>query len=104
MKKTPKYIEYENKTRVELSEDDTPELSEEWFKTAKHGLDGLAELIGEAAVAPLRMRGRPRKKDCKQTLTIRIPPDLIAAIKNSGRGYGNKIENLLREAIAMGKF
>lgn len=105
MKKKPEYeyIEYEDGTRVELNEDDAPELSEAWFKDAKHGLDGLAELIGEEAVAPLRARGRPRKSAPKRTITIRIAPDLIAAIKASGRGYSQRVEALLRDAVNTGK-
>jgi uncharacterized protein (DUF4415 family) len=103
MKKTPQYIEYEDGTRVLLDEDDVPELDEAWFKRAKRGLDGLAEIIGEEAVAPLRKTGRPKSPSPKRNGTLRLSADVWEGLKASGKGYNARVEAVLRDAIARGQ-
>ena len=97
------FIEYEDGTRVELTEDDVPELDKEFFKNAKYGLDGLAELVGEEAVAPLRKRGRPKSDNPKPTLTLRLDAELVAHLKNEVPGYNTKVGKLLNEAWQDGR-
>ncbi|MFO0109708.1 MAG: BrnA antitoxin family protein [Alphaproteobacteria bacterium] len=103
MKKKKQFIEYEDGTRVELDDDDAPELDAAWFKTAKHGLDGLAELIGEEAVAPLRKVGRPKSPSPKRNGTLRLSAEIWDGIKASGKGYNARVEAILRAAIQEGR-
>lgn len=46
-----------------------------------------------------RMRGRPKKPVTKTRLTLRLDADIVAWLKQSGRGYQTKINNILRGAI-----
>lgn len=107
MKKKPKkeeqYIEYEDGTHVLLDEDDTPELTAEWFKNAKHGLDGLSELIGEEAVAPLRKRGRPIIVNHKLPVKIRLDADIVATLRATGKGWQTRLNSFLHKAIEQGQ-
>ena len=72
--------------------------SMEW----KQGLDGLAEIMGEDFVAPLRKRGRPKPAIPKTPVNLRIDADILSAFKNTGRGWQTKINSLLREAVSHG--
>jgi uncharacterized protein (DUF4415 family) len=83
-------------------DEDSPEGTEEWFKNAKRGLDGLAELIGEENVAPLRKMGRPKSLAPKRNGTLRLSADVWSGIKAAGRGYNARVEAVLRDAIAKG--
>ena len=94
-----KYIEYEDGTRVKLDADDAPELDEQFFKNAKQGLDGLAELVGEEAVAPLRKIGRPPAENPKQQVTMRLDADLLAALRASGKGWQTRANDILRDSM-----
>ncbi|MEK6747257.1 MAG: BrnA antitoxin family protein [Pseudomonadota bacterium] len=102
MKKEPQYIEYENGKKVLLDDDDAPEMSEEWFQNAKHGLDGLAELVGEEFVAPLRLRGRPKKKDKKVSLHLRIDKEIADKFRATGKGWQTRLNTVLHNAIDQG--
>lgn len=102
IKKDKKYVLTGLDTDVNLDDDDFPEADAEWFATAKHGLDGLAELIGEEAVAPLRKMGRPKTETPKINGTLRLSAEIWQKIKSAGRGYNARVETILRDAIARG--
>ena len=97
------YIEYEQGRRVLIDEDDAPELDETFFRHAVHGLDGLSGLIGEAAVAPLRRKGRPKLLSPKRNGTLRLSTEVWDGLKASGRGYSARVEAILREALEQGR-
>ena len=86
-----------------VPDDETPEWTEEEFRTAKRGLNGLAELIGEEVVAPLRKVGRPKVATPKRNGTLRLASDLWERIKTSGQGYNSRVEMVLWEAIDSGR-
>ncbi len=53
-----------------------------------------------------RKRGRPAgtvKADAKVATTIRLDPDVLAALKAGGRGWQTKVNAVLREAMQGGK-
>lgn len=109
MKKKKNFIEYEDGTRIELDEDDAPELTGADFKRMRPAKEVLEELWGKKKTAAFLKankakisRGRPKSAAPKEMIAFRLPPDLIAAIKASGRGYGAKVEKILRAAIAKG--
>lgn len=85
-----------------VPDEENPEWTAEMFKNAKHGLDGLAELVGEHNVAPLRKMGRPKSAAPKRNGTLRLSADVWSGIKAAGRGYNARVEAVLRDAIAKG--
>jgi len=82
---------------------ENPEWTAENFRNAKRGLDGLAELIGEQYVAPLRKVGRPKQAAPKSNGTLRLSPEVWAGLKASGRGYSARVDALLKQALAEGR-
>ena len=103
MKKKYESIIKKSLDKEGVPDDETPEWTVKQFKTAKRGLDGLAELIGEEATKPLRKAGRPKSISPKRNGTLRLAGDLWEHIKASGRGYNSRVENILREAVEQGK-
>ncbi len=103
MKNKSESIEYEDGKRVLLSEDDVPELTDTFFKNSKFGIDGLAELIGEVNVAPLRTIGRPKSLSPKRNGTLRLSAEIWDEIKAKGRGYNSRVEDVLRQALDEGR-
>jgi len=101
-KKDKKYVLTGLDAPVNLDDDDIPEMGAEWFASAKYGLDGLAELIGEEAVAPLRKMGRPKSESPKINGTLRLSAEIWKKIKSAGRGYNARVEAVLQDAIARG--
>lgn len=93
----------ENMDKEGIPDEEMPEWSAEEFRTAKRGLDGLASLVGEDAIASLRKVGRPKSVNPKKNGTFRLPADLWKSIKSSGSGYNARVEMVLREAIMHGK-
>ena len=83
-------------------DEDNPEWTQASFKRAKHGVDGLAELVGEKAAAPLRKVGRPKSAAPKRNGTLRLSVDVWNGIKAAGRGYNRRVEAVLRDALARG--
>lgn len=75
------------------------------FKSMKtmYGLDGLASIIGEEAVAPLRQRGRPPVEHPKKRITLRLDDRIITALHAIGKGYNARVEKILLNAIEKGK-
>jgi len=86
-----------------MPDDESPEWTISDFKTAKKGLDGLAEIIGEQRVAHARKIGRPRVASPKKNGTLRLAADLWEKIKSTGKGYNSRVEMVLREALASGR-
>ncbi len=103
MNEKDKKLIMKNIDKEGIPDDETPEWSDVEFRTAKRGLDGLAELVGENIVCTLRKAGRPKVMNPKKNGTLRLSHDLWETIKSSGRGYNLRVENILREAILQGK-
>ena len=53
---------------------------------------------------PLARRGRPAVDDPKKPLTTRLDADVLAAIKATGKGWQTRLNEVLREDVAQGKF
>lgn len=100
IKKSNKYIEYEDGTKIFLHEDDVPELTDEQFKTVSFLRDSFPEL---AAYSARKKAGRPKVDAPKKSKSFKLSQDLIAAIVASGKGYNSSVEAMLREGLAQGK-
>jgi len=85
-------------TRAQI---DPPELGEEWFAKARPAREVLPpELL---AVLPKKPMGRPRVAHPKETLTMRVDADVLAALRSKGQGWQTRVNALLRDAVAAGK-
>jgi uncharacterized protein (DUF4415 family) len=103
-KKPPKKIILHGLDKEGVPDEENPEWTEETFRNAVYGLDGLASLVGEEAVAPLRKKaGRPKSPTPKRNGTLRLTGDIWDRLKASGHGYNVRVEAVLREALEQGR-
>lgn len=83
---------------------DTPELDETFFAQARPA----AEVLGQGFVdAFKRGRGRPRGSVAAQTkekVNLRLDPDVLDALRASGRGWQTRLNDLLRADIEAGRW
>src|SRR5581483_3939272 len=101
-KKKPKkreYIEYEDGTRIELDEDDVPEVTDEWFKKAVK-FDGLPSSL-QRKLRGIQRRGRPPKAASarKVSIHLRLDPDIAKTLRASGRGWQTRVNDALRALL-----
>jgi len=102
---------------------DARELDEEWFAKARPAKEVLppalyAQLTDKskpvvfmhvsdaehaARVEATRKRGRPKLAAPKEKINVRLSPDVLSALRATGRGWQTRIDALLREAMAAGK-
>jgi len=54
-------------------------------------------------VESIRRRGRPKSAAPKEKINVRLSPDVLAALKATGRGWQTRIDALLREAVESGR-
>ena len=54
-------------------------------------------------VRPLVRRGRPPAAVQRPMLSLRVDPDVLAALRATGPGWQTRINALLREAVALGR-
>jgi uncharacterized protein (DUF4415 family) len=73
--------------------DDTPELTDEDFAR------GVWHRGGKPL--PHGPRGRPRSKNPKQPVSLRLDPDVLAHFRRGGRGWQSRINTILRKAAKL---
>jgi len=56
-----------------------------------------------ARVDAIRKRGRPKLAAPKEKINVRLSPDVLVALRATGRGWQTRIDALLREAVAAGR-
>ena len=84
-----------------LTDEDTPEWTAADFARARpiQEVDpGMLEAGSES-----RRRGRPPVDSPKVRIGFRLAPDVVHAIRATGRGYNARVERVLRKALAEGK-
>jgi uncharacterized protein (DUF4415 family) len=74
--------------------DDAPPLTPEM-------LDQAETFEGNAFVR--RGRGRPKSATAKEQISVRLDPDVLAALRAAGPGWQSQINVLLRQALRAGK-
>jgi uncharacterized protein (DUF4415 family) len=72
--------------------EEIPELTEEWFKRATLHIGGV----------PVP-RGRPKLKNPKEPVSLRLDRDVVAHFRRSGRGWQSRINAVLRKAAKLPK-
>ncbi len=82
---------------------DSPELGQAFFANAKPA----TEVLGQHVVAALkRGRGRPAGSVAEQTkakVNLRLDPDVLEALRSSGRGWQSRVNAALRADIQAGR-
>ena len=79
-------------------DDENPEWTQEDIRTARPALEAISELFGAQAAEAIRQRGgRPAKADRKVNQTLRLDPDVLAAYKQTGRGWQAHMNDVLRQ-------
>ncbi len=68
--------------------DDAPELDDAFFAHAE-----IRD--SDKVIRP----GRPRSASPKQSVTLRLDQEVVAAFRQTGRGWQSRINETLREAI-----
>jgi uncharacterized protein (DUF4415 family) len=81
-------------TREDWDDVDSPEATDEQLAQARP----FAEVFPELAESIRRARGRPATGAAKQTVSIRLDPDVIAKFKATGPGWHRRINDILRDA------
>ena len=79
-----------------MPDDENPEWTLERVRRARPALEVIAEMLGPEVAESLR-RGRPAKVDKKVNQTLRLDPDVLAAYRQSGKGWQARINDVLRQ-------
>ncbi len=87
-------------TRADWEAVESPEMSDEEIANDRPFSEALPEL--GAAMEQAR-RGRPPSENPKQMVSIRLDRDLVTALRASGRGWQTRANEILREAMGLGK-
>jgi uncharacterized protein (DUF4415 family) len=74
--------------------DDAPELTEAMLAQAE---------VFEGDTFVRRGRGRPRSAAPKEQISVRLDPDVLAALRAAGPGWQSQINALLRHALRIRK-
>ena len=74
---------------TEADYDEIPEIPDEWF-------DRADLYIGETLIR----RGRPKSESPKQSINIRLSPDVVARFRATGKGWQTRIDAALKEWLA----
>ena len=74
--------------------DDAPELTAELLAQSE-------TFEGDTFVR--RGRGRPKTAAAKEQISVRLDPDVLAALRAAGPGWQTQINTLLRQALRIGK-
>ena len=84
-------------------DDETPELTGEWFAEARPAAEILPALFGSEAAAAMVARhpGRrgPQRTATKVPVSIRLSPEVVAYFKGQGEGWQRRIDEALRSHV-----
>jgi len=103
----------------ELIDDENPELTDEWFARARPAREVLPPAlyaaltdkrqpviirhVSDAEDTARRRGGRPKSAAPKEKINVRLSPDVLAALRATGKGWQTRIDALLREAVEAGR-
>lgn len=73
-----------------IDPDDAPELTQEWFDSADY-------YEGGKLVRP----GRPKSDAAKESISLRLDPDVLAFFRATGPGWQTRINAALRKAAKL---
>jgi len=79
---------------------DNPEWTDANFERAKPARDVLPARLYQAAVKRYRGQRGPQKKPVKQSVTLRLDPEVLATHKATGPGWQSRINDVLRQSLS----
>ncbi len=88
-----------NKPDPEQIDDDLPELDEAFFARARPA----AEVMGEAFMARARRPGRPKSETPKVEVKIRLDANVVAHLRETGKGWQTRVNAELAKAVDDGR-
>lgn len=85
--------------KPELVDQDSPELTKEWFARARPAAEVLPALVGTEGAKELLQprRGRPPLAQPKEHVNLRIDADILQAFRSKGRGWQTRVNAALRD-------
>jgi uncharacterized protein (DUF4415 family) len=84
------------KARKQKADTDSPEWTDAMFRSARPAREVLPEIYGEATARRLlRPRGRPRSAAPSKSISLRLPPDVLARWKAKGPGWQTRMVEML---------
>jgi uncharacterized protein (DUF4415 family) len=87
------------KTKRVRTDPDNPIWTKEMFRRARPAREVLPEIYGEAlAKRLLRPRGRPKSKAPSKSISLRLPPAVLARWKAKGPGWQTRMVEVLSRA------
>gem|GEM_PF-186780 len=72
--------------------DDAPPWTPEMFERAEIAHNGI---VIQPATGTITRRGRPRSADRKIQVSVRLKPDVLAALKSTGDGWQGVMNEIL---------
>jgi uncharacterized protein (DUF4415 family) len=80
---------------------DNPKLGADFFARAQRGVDhGPAPMRTTLLDEQARRRGRgPQRAPTKKLVSLRLDPDVVAAYRNTGRGWQGRINAVLKRTL-----
>jgi uncharacterized protein (DUF4415 family) len=81
-----------------VPDEDSPELTEEFFRNARPVREVMPELIEAAERLRIRL-GRPKLAHPKEHVTLRLDPVVIKAFKEEGPGWQGRINETLVKVV-----
>ena len=88
-----------NKPDPEQIDDDLPELDEAFFARARPA----AEVMDEAFMARARRPGRPKSETPKVEVKIRLDANVVAHLRETGKGWQTRVNAELAKAVDDGR-
>jgi uncharacterized protein (DUF4415 family) len=82
----------------ELTDDDLPELGDDFFARARPA----AEVMGEGFMERARRPGRPRSPAPKPAVNLRLDAKVLAHLRATGPGWQTRVNAALAKLIAKG--
>lgn len=81
--------------------EDAPELTIKALEKARWEIGGrpVTRREGARALDEALKRGRPPVESPRKMVSLRLEPDVLAALRASGRGWQTRVNDLLREAV-----
>lgn len=79
--------------------DDAPELTDEFFSKATPMVEGRVVPFTEFTAEAKKRMGRPPAEVIRPTLNMRVDPDVLDALKASGKGWQTRLNALLRREV-----
>jgi uncharacterized protein (DUF4415 family) len=83
----------------ELIDDENPELTDEWFASARPAREVLPEIFGMEAATEL-LKPKTKRPPAKKLLSIRYSTEVVDYFRHTGPGWQTRMDEVLKAWIA----